>query len=132
MNRPLPQTPDQWLQEIEAAIRDAREAKPLADVMGTRLTDADLFHLAPVVCLKFRGRKLTGHKARKVTEAALANYVVNTDPDTGVKGLESKPKLVFALCYVAAHLALDLLNEQEAQEIMWHCEEHLDESTIGP
>jgi hypothetical protein len=27
---------------------------------------------------------------------------------------EEEPTLAFALCYVAAHLALDLLNEQEA------------------
>jgi len=127
MSRPLPRTAAQWLKEIEAAIQDAREAKPFAVLTGTILTDADLFHLAPVVCLKFRGRKLTGQTARKVTETALANYVVNTDPKGGVKGLKSKPRLAFALCYVAAHLALDLLNEKKAEKIMWYCEEHLDE-----
>ena len=35
--------------------------------------------------------------------------------------------LAFALCYVAAHLALDLLNEQEAEAILNYCEQHLAE-----
>jgi hypothetical protein len=126
MSRPLPRTAAQWLTEIEAAIQDAREAKSFAVLTGTTLTDADLYHLAPLVCLKFRGRKLTGPKARRVTETALANYVVNTDPEGSVRGLTLKPMLAFALCYVTAHLALDLLSEKRAEKIMWYCEEHLD------
>jgi hypothetical protein len=39
-----------------------------------RITNADLFHLAPLVCLKFRGRKLKGPEAKRVREVALANY----------------------------------------------------------
>jgi len=125
MARALPKTPDQWLKEILLAWKDARETKPFAHPTGTRLTDADLFHLAPLVCLKFRGRKLTGKEADKVREGALANYVVNTGPEAAVKGLESQPQLAFALCYVAAHLVLDLVDEQTAAEIMGYCEEHL-------
>jgi hypothetical protein len=121
MARPLPRTPDQWLTEIVLAWKDARETKPFARLTGTNLTDADLFHLAPLVCLKFRGRKPTGAEADRVTKGALANYVVNTE-----KGLTSNPKLAFALCYVAAHLVLDLVDEQTAAEIMGYCEEHLD------
>jgi hypothetical protein len=124
--RPLPQTVAQWLQEIEAAIQDAREAKPFAVLTGRSLTDADLFHLAPLVCLKFRGHNLRGKEARRVTEGALANYVVNSDPEGTDKGLQSKPKLAFALCYVAAHLVLDLLDEKKAEQIMCYCEERLD------
>lgn len=125
-SRPLPQTVSQWLKEIEVAIQDAREATPFAVLTGTRLTDADLFHLAPLVCLKFRGRKLRGNEARRVTEATLANYIVNSDPEGTDKGLKSKPMLAFALCYVAAHLVLNLLDEMEAQEIMSFCEGRLD------
>ena len=120
MARALPKTPVQWLKEIRLAIMDASEAKPFASHTGTKLTDADLFHLAPLVCLKFRGRKLAGAEADRVTIGALANYVVNTE-----KGLTSNPKLAFALCYVAAHLILDLVDEQTAAEIMGYCEEHL-------
>ena len=52
-----------------------------------------------------------GREADRVTETALANYVVNSDPDGVDHGLESKPLLAFAVCYVTAHLALDLVDE---------------------
>jgi hypothetical protein len=125
MARPLPRTPDQWLKEILFAWKDARETKPFAHLTGTTLTDTDLFHLAPLVCLKFRGRKLTGKEADKVREGALANYVVSTGPEAPVQGLESNPQLAFALSYVAAHLVLDLVDEQTAGEVLNYCEEHL-------
>lgn len=51
MARPLPNTPDQWLKEILLAWKDARETKPFAHLTGTTLTDAKMFHLAPL----FRG-----------------------------------------------------------------------------
>src|SRR4051812_6811872 len=100
MVRPLPKTPDQWLKEILLAWQDAVEAKPFGGFMGDKITDAELFHLAPLVCLKFRGRKLKGPEADRVTKGALANYVVNTGPDSAVQGLKSQPQLAFALCYV--------------------------------
>ncbi len=121
MTRPLPETTDQWLQEILLAWKDARKAKPFGWLTRSRLADADLFHSAPLVCLKFRGKKLTGEDGQRVTEGALANYVANSDP----KGLESNPQLAFALCYVGAHLVLDLLDEQAASEILDFCEEQL-------
>lgn len=127
MKRPLPKTPGQWFQEILLAWQDARETKPFAELAGTPLSDADLFHLAPLVCLKFRGRKPTGKEAERVTKGALANYVVNAE-----KGLKSHPQMAFALCYVAAHLVLDLLDEQVAGEIMGYCEEHLEEPDSSP
>jgi hypothetical protein len=57
----------------------------------------------------------------------LANYVANSDPESFGHGLERKPILAFAVCYVAAHLALDLLDEQEAEAVLNYCEEHLSE-----
>ena len=127
MKRHLPRTPAEWLKEIKEAIADAKQTKPFARLIGHRITDANLFHLAPLVCLKCRGRKLRGPEAKRVTEVALANYVVNSDPDGIDHGLKTKPILAFALCYVAAHLALDLLNEHEAEAILNYCEEHLAE-----
>ena len=50
--------PAQWLDEIRLAIQDAREAKPFGRLIGERITDANLFHLAPLVCLKSRGRNV--------------------------------------------------------------------------
>ena len=126
MERPLPRTPAQWLKEIRLAIADACDAKPFGRAVGEPITDADLFHLAPLVCLKFRGRKLTGREADRVTKVALANFVVNTDPEGVDHGLATKLLLAFALCYVTAHLALDLVDEQGAEVILNHCEEHLE------
>ena len=125
MARPLPTSPDEWLAEIRLAWKDASETKSFAHLAGTNVTDADLFQLAPLVCLNFRGRKSTGEEADKVTKGALANYVVNTGPDAKVQGLAANPKMAFALCYVAAHLILDLVDEQDASEILDFCEERL-------
>ena len=125
MPRRLPRTPAQWLEEIRAAIADASETKPFGILTGHPITDATLFHLAPLVCLKFRGRKFRGPEADRVTETALANYVVNSDPDDIDHGLKSRPMLAFAVCYMGAHLALDLLDEPEAATILDYCEEHL-------
>lgn len=125
MKRSLPRTPAQWLKEIKLAIADASEAEAFGPLIGTEVTDANLFHLAPLVCLKFRGRKLTGQEADRVTEVALANYVVNSDPSGTDHGLAQRPMMAFTLCYVAAHLALELIDEKEAETILSHCEEHL-------
>jgi hypothetical protein len=125
MKRPLPSTPAQWLKEIKVAIADAADAEPFGPIVGTEITDANLFHLAPLVCLKFRGRKLKGREADRVIKVALANYVANTDPDGIDHGLEHHPMMAFTLCYVAAHLALDLVDEQQAEAILTYCEEQL-------
>ena len=127
MSRPIPRSVSDWFAEIKLAIADARGAEPFGTLTGQGITDANLFHLAPLVCLKFRGRKLKGREAKRVTETALANYVVNSDPDGLDHGLESKPLLAFALCYVTAHLALDLVDERQAEAILNFCEEHLED-----
>ena len=127
MVRPLPQTLDQWFREIEIAHKDARRTKPFALLTGQRLTNAKLFHLAPLVCMKFRGLDVKDEELRnRVVEGALTNYVANTGPDAPVQDLESKPMLAFALCYVAAHYVLDLLDEKQTEAILCYCEERLD------
>ena len=125
MKRPLPRTPAQWLKEIKLAISDASGTAPFGPLVGADITDANLFHLAPLVCLKFRGKKLKGREADRVTKVALANYVVNSDPDGIDHGLEQRPLMAFTLCYVAAHLALDLVDAQKAEAILIYCEDHL-------
>ena len=125
MAKRLPKTPDQWLKEIVLAMKDAREAKPFGRLVGTRITEADLFHLAPLVCLKFRGRATAGEEADRVTKGALANYVVNTGPEARARGLTSNPQMAFALCYVASHLILGLVDEVTASAILDYCDEHL-------
>lgn len=128
MNQSQPTTPDEWLDEIRLAIADARETGPFGDLVGQPITDANLFHLAPLVCMKFRGMDYRDETLRqKVTEGALANYVVNSDPEGVDHGLKQRPLLAFALCYVSAHYVLDLIDEHEAEAILGYCEEqHLD------
>ena len=104
-----------------------RRSALFGPIAGTEVTAANLFHLAPVVCLKFRGRKLKGREAERVTKVALANYVVNSDPEGINHGLEQCPAMAFTLCYVATHLALYLLNEEQAEAILIYCEDHLEE-----
>jgi hypothetical protein len=123
MARLLPRTPVEWLEEIRDAMLDACDTKPFGILTGHPITDADLFHLAPLICLKFRGRKTKGPEAKRVIETALANYVANSEQH----GLKSRPMLAFVLCYVGAHLALDLLSEKDADVILNYCEEHLNE-----
>jgi hypothetical protein len=60
-----------------------------------------------------------------VTKGALANYVANSDPDGIDHGLKSKPLLAFAVCYMAAHYVLDLIDEQEAETVLGLCDQHL-------
>ena len=129
MNRRLPRTPPEWLNEIRLAIKDAREAEPFGKLIGHPITDANLFHLAPLVCLKFRGKPGRGSEAKRVTEVALASYVANSDSKRIDHGLARKPMLAFALCYVTAHLALDLVDEVQAEAILDYCEEHLNENS---
>ena len=127
MDHCLPEQPDEWLAEIRLAIADAREKGPFGELIGQPITDANLFHLAPLVCMKYRGIDYRDEPLRKkVTEGALANYVVNSDPDGVDHGLEQRPLLAFALCYVSAHYVLDLIDEHEAEGILGYCEQHVD------
>jgi hypothetical protein len=66
-------------------------------------------------------------EAERVTKVALANYVVNTDPEGIDHGLEQRPFMAFTLCYVATHLALDLLDEEKAEAILIYCEDRLEQ-----
>ena len=127
MKRDQPTTPDEWLDEIRLAIADARKTKPFGILTGQRITDANLFHLAPLVCLKFRGLDYRDEELRrKVTEGALANYVANSDPDGIDHGLEQRPLMSFAMCYIAAHYVLDLIDEEQASAALDYCEENMD------
>jgi hypothetical protein len=73
MKRKQPAAADEWFAEIQLAIADAREAEAFGDLTGQPVTDANLFHLAPLVYLKFRGMDYRDDGLRqKVTRGALA------------------------------------------------------------
>ena len=94
---------------------------------GEPVTDANLFHLAPLVALKFRGLDYRDEELRKkVTEGALATYVANSEPGGLDHGLESRPLLAYTVCYVTAHFVLDLIDEENAAAVLDYCDEHLD------
>lgn len=128
MMRKQPATPDGWVDEVTIAIDDAREAQSFGIVpAGDQVTDSNLFHLAPLTCMKFRGLDTHDEELRKrVTEGALANYVANSSPDGVDHGLEIRPLLAFAVCYITAHYVLDLIDEDQATEVLDLCEENLD------
>jgi len=128
MKRDQPTTPDDWLEEIKLAIADARKTKPFGLLTGQLIKTSNLFHLAPLVCMKFRGVDFRNEELRKkVTEGALANYVANSDPDGIDHGLEQRPLLAFAMCYIAAHYVLDLIDEEQATVALDYCEENMDD-----
>lgn len=127
MHREQPKTPAEWFGEIKLAMADARKTKPFGLLVGQPITEATLFHLAPMTCLKFRGLDFRDEDLRKkVTEGALANYVANSDPDGIDHGLETKPLLAFAVCYVTANYVLDLIEDEEAETVLDYCDENLD------
>lgn len=116
---PLPRSPEEWRKEIKLAWKDARRTKPFALLTGTRMADADLFHLAPAVCLKFRGMDLANKGLRdRITKGALATYVAN-------EGKSLPPKMAFALCYLASHFVLDLIDDDAVQRTLDYYEGQL-------
>lgn len=120
----LPESISDWLQEIAAAYKDAHDAIPFGVFTGQKITEAELFHLTPAVCLKFRGIKNTKALHKKVTEAMLSSYVATKDT---TEGIFNNPHVAFAFCYLASHFGLELLTEDEFTEIMEYIEAHQQE-----
>ena len=126
MKNDQPTTPEQWVDEIRLAIAEARKAKRFGWLLGRWMTDAKLFHFAPVLCLKYRGLDYRDEELRrKVTEGALANYVVNSDEEGIDHGLRTRPLLAFAVCYVTAHYVLDLIDDRETEALLDYLEQKL-------
>jgi len=96
----IPTTEQERLAEIEKAYLDAFETIPFGPLVGQELTPKELFHLAPVICLKFREIDRTDSNLKKATEAALSSYV-------------------------ASHFGLDLIGEIECTNILNYVESNL-------
>ncbi len=109
--RPVPQSAAEWIDEITAAYKDAREALPFAPLVGVAARARDLFHLAPHVAIKFRG--LPESKRPLAVEAALSSYVASED-----SAPVHDPLLAFAFCYLASHFGLDLVSKGIVEEVM--------------
>ncbi len=123
MEREKPITPNKWLVEIAEAYKDAEEAIPFGPAAGVNLSEDELFHIAPSVCIKFRGLKRSKKNFKRATEAALSSYVATEDiPDR----ITTTPYMSFAFCYIASHYGLDLIKEKEANELIQYIEAHQD------
>lgn len=129
--RGVPRNREDWLREIAAAYRDAREAIPFGDALGEPFGEDELFHLAPLVAIKFRGLPRSARRVRQATDAALASYVANLARHR--PALEH-PHLAFAFCYLASHHGLGLLGAADADTPMEYAIRHRKELArlIGP
>lgn len=88
-------------EKIINAYTDAAETIPFGPAADVEITDRELFHLAPIVCIKFRGIERTTKNFKIVTVAAMSSYVANdhVHGDTLEHSI-----MAFALCYVVMQL----------------------------
>lgn len=119
--RPAPASNEEWLAESAEAYIDAAEAIPFGPVSGITISEHELFHLAPSVCLKFRGLRGTGKLLKKATDAALSTFVASQDVPNSIV---NNPRMAFTLCYIASHYGLGLIGETEANAVIQYIEEH--------
>ena len=123
IRNPIPKSPQDWLDEIARAYLDAREAIPYGRFVRQVITEKDLYHMAPTVCLKFRGYKRADKLVKKATDAALSSYVATRDL---VGDLLEIPQIAFAFCYLASHYGLDLIDQEIVDAVMEYAEREKD------
>lgn len=123
IKNPIPVTPEDWLDEIARAYVDAYETIPFGSLAGIEIDESHLFHLAPAVCLKFRGIKAGKRILARTTEAALSSYVATEERCPEVFAV---PQLAFAFCYLASHFGLDLMDAEAVSIVMDHIEKSQD------
>ena len=121
MKKKIPTSANEWLIEIAEAYKDAQEAIPFGPAAGVDVTERDLFHIAPSVCIKFRGLGRSKKNIKKATEAALSSYVATEELSDGIA---NSSYLSFAFCYIASHFGLNLIQENEASEVIQYVEGH--------
>ena len=120
----MPQSMQEWMNEIINAYTDAAETIPFGPAADVEITYRELFHLAPIVCIKFRGIERKAKNLKIVTEAAMSSYVANehVHGDTPEHSI-----MAFTLCYVVSHYALELITEKKSENILNFMAQHLNE-----
>ena len=118
-----PKTPEAWLEEIAKAYLDALETMQFGSLTGNKIEEKEFFHLAPSLCLKFRGIKTTKDNLKKATDAALSSFVATKD---SVDNLFEISQMAFAFCYLASHFGLDLVDKHTLSEAMGYIESKMD------
>lgn len=88
---------------------------PFAELADYEMEEKDLFQLAPLICLKYRGLPRAKRLEKRATEAALSSYVATESNDPEAL---SDPRIPFALAYLASHYGLGPLTEIQVVEIM--------------
>ncbi len=121
--KPIVKLKEPWLKEIKEAYLDAKETIAFSSSTGLEMLEKDLFNLAPLVCLKFRGIKDSKENKKKATEAALSSYIANEELNAGIL---KNPIMAFSFCYILAHYGLGLLNDEECQDILIYVEDNLE------
>ncbi|PJA34220.1 MAG: hypothetical protein CO187_00590 [Zetaproteobacteria bacterium CG_4_9_14_3_um_filter_53_7] len=121
-SRAIPTSNEGWAIEIMDAYLDAKEAIPFAEAAGKAMSESDLFHMAPLVCLKFRDLINSPECQTKAREAAMGSYIANKE--AGNRNLND-PVMAFSFCYIIAHYGLGLLNEEQCQNILMFVETNL-------
>jgi len=111
-----------WVIEIMDAYKDAKAAIPFAQIAGKEVTESDLFHMAPLVCLKFRDLVHDDESQTKARDAAISSYIANQE--AGNTSLND-PVMAFAFCYIIAHYGIGLLDEEKCQGILIFVETNL-------
>jgi hypothetical protein len=122
-NIKTPKTPEAWLEEIAKAYLDALETMQFGELKGNKTEKIEFFHLAPSLCLKFRGIKTTEDNLKMATESALSSFVATKD---SVDNLFEIPQIAFAFCYLASHFGLDLVDKNTLSKVMGYIESKLD------
>lgn len=120
--RPVATSNEGWVIEIIDAYRDAEAAIPYAIGAGKALSESDLFHMAPLVCLKFRDLVNSEDCQKRARDAAIGSYIANQE--AGNRNLEN-PVMAFSFCYILAHYGLGLLNDEQCQDILIFVETNL-------
>lgn len=113
--RPLATSSEGWVIEIMDAYKDAQAAIPFAEAAGKTMTEADLFHMAPLVALKFRDLVGSEECQGNARDAAIGSYIANQQ--AGHRNLND-PVMAFSFCYILAHYGLGLLQDERCQEIL--------------
>lgn len=113
--RPQPTLPAQWAHEIIEAYLDAKHAMPMETSVQVEAREGDLFHMAPLVCLKFRGIEFSEANRKIATDAALSSYLANEEANGGIL---KNPIMAFSFCYILAHFGLDCIKEETCQQVL--------------
>jgi len=122
-SRPLATSSEGWVIEIMDAYQDAKAAIPFAEAAGKVMSEADLFHMAPLVCVKFRDLIGSEESLINARNAAIGSYIANQE--AGNRNLND-PIMAFSFCYILAHYGLGLLDDEKCQEILMFIETNLE------